>query len=124
MVTEEIFTEEFEEDFTEFLEETGMEEEFMEFLEEEGITAEEFFEEITEEEFNDELTEESFEEFSEPLEDIATEEEGVQEVASNEEKEVETEVAQNEKEKKVERPGCTSVIDERYLRDSVVVARR
>ena len=78
MVTEEIFTEEFEEDFTEFLEETGMEEEFMEFLEEEGITAEEFFEEITEEEFNDELTEESFEEFEEPLEDIATEEEGVQ----------------------------------------------
>jgi len=102
MVTEEIFTEEFEEDFTEFLEETGMEEEFMEFLEEEGITAEEFFEEITEEEFNDELTEESFEEFSEPLEDIATEEEGVQEVASNEEKEVETEVTQNEKEEEQE----------------------
>ena len=102
MVTEEFFTEEFEEDFTEFLEETGMEEEFMEFLEEEGITAEEFFEEITEEEFNDELTEESFEEFSEPLEDIATEEEGVQEVASNEEKEVETEVAQNEKEEEQE----------------------
>ncbi len=102
MVTEEIFTEEFEEDFTEFLEETGMEEEFMEFLEEEGITAEEFFEEITEEEFNDELTEESFEEFEEPLEDIATEEEGVQEVASNEEKEVETEVAQNEKEEEQE----------------------
>ena len=42
-VIEEVFTEEFEEDFTEFLEETGMEEEFMEFLEEEGITAEEFF---------------------------------------------------------------------------------
>ena len=102
MVTEEIFTEEFEEDFTEFLEETGMEEEFMEFLEDEGITAEEFFEEITEEEFNDELTEESFEEFSEPLEDIATEEEGVQEVASNEEKEVETEVTQNEKEEEQE----------------------
>ncbi len=102
MVTEEIFTEEFEEDFTEFLEETGMEEEFMEFLEDEGITAEEFFEEITEEEFNDELAEESFEEFSEPLEDIATEEEGVQEVASNEEKEVETEVAQNEKEEEQE----------------------
>ena len=102
LLTEEIFTEEFEEDFTEFLEETGMEEEFMEFLEEEGITAEEFFEEITEEEFNDELTEESFEEFSEPLEDIATEEEGVQEVASNEEKEVETEVAQNEKEEEQE----------------------
>jgi hypothetical protein len=101
MVTEEIFTEEFEEDFTEFLEETGMEEEFMEFLEDEGITAEEFFEEITEEEFNDELTEESFEEFSEPLEDIATEED-VQEVASNEEKEVETEVAQNEKEEEQE----------------------
>ena len=52
-IMEEIFTEEFEEDFTEFLEETGMEEEFMEFLEDEGITAEEFFEEITEEEFND-----------------------------------------------------------------------
>ena len=102
MMVEEIFTEEFEEDFTEFLEETGMEEEFMEFLEDEGITAEEFFEEITEEEFNDELTEESFEEFSEPLEDIATEEEGVQEVASNEEKEVETEVAQNEKEEEQE----------------------
>jgi hypothetical protein len=96
MVTEEIFTEEFEEDFTEFLEETGMEEEFMEFLEDEGITAEEFFEEITEEEFNDELTEESFEEFSEPLEDIATEEEGVQEVASNETEEMESEVIENE----------------------------
>ena len=73
-----------------------MEEEFMEFLEDEGITAEEFFEEITEEEFNDELTEESFEEFSEPLEDIATEEEGVQEVASNETEEMESEVIENE----------------------------
>jgi hypothetical protein len=89
MVTEEIFTEEFEEDFTEFLEETGMEEEFMEFLEDEGITAEEFFEEITEEEFNDELTEESFEEFEEPMEDIATEEEGVQTIAENENEGVE-----------------------------------
>ena len=107
MVTEEIFTEEFEEDFTEFLEETGMEEEFMEFLEEEGITAEEFFEEITEEEFNDELTEESFEEFEEPLEEIATEEESVSAVEDNEtetmdevsesnEVEEEKEVAKNE----------------------------
>jgi len=95
MVSEEIFTEEFEEDFTEFLEETGMEEEFMEFLEEEGITAEEFFEEITEEEFNDELTEESFEEFEEPLEDIATEEESVPEVVE-EEKETVEEVAESE----------------------------
>ena len=84
MVTEEIFTEEFEEDFTEFLEETGMEEEFMEFLEDEGITAEEFFEEITEEEFNDELTEESFEEFEEPLEEVSTEEESVPEIEENE----------------------------------------
>ena len=68
MMVEEVFTEEFEEDFTDFLEETGMEEEFMEFLEDEGITAEEFFEEITEEEFNDEqLTEESFEEFEEEM---------------------------------------------------------
>ena len=107
MVTEEIFTEEFEEDFTEFLEETGMEEEFIEFLEEEGITAEEFFEEITEEEFNDELTEESFEEFEEPLEEIATEEESVSAVEDNEtetmdevsesnEVEEEKEVAKNE----------------------------
>jgi len=95
MVSEEIFTEEFEEDFTEFLEETGMEEEFMEFLEEEGITAEEFFEEITEEEFNDELTEESFEEFEEPLEDIATEEESVPEVVE-EEKETVEEVTESE----------------------------
>ena len=95
MVSEEMFTEEFEEDFTEFLEETGMEEEFIEFLEEEGITAEEFFEEITEEEFNDELTEESFEEFEEPLEDIATEEESVPEVVE-EEKETVEEVAESE----------------------------
>ena len=95
MVSEEIFTEEFEEDFTEFLEETGMEEEFIEFLEEEGITAEEFFEEITEEEFNDELTEESFEEFEEPLEDIATEEESVPEVVE-EEKETVEEVTESE----------------------------
>ena len=116
MVTEEIFTEEFEEDFTEFLEETGMEEEFMEFLEEEGITAEEFFEEITEEEFNDELTEESFEEFEEPLEDIATEEESLSEVEENEtetvedvtesdEVEEEKEVAKNETEE--EKPDST-----------------
>ena len=84
MVTEEIFTEEFEEDFTDFLEETGMEEEFMEFLEDEGITAEEFFEEITEEEFNDELTEESFEEFEEPMEEVATNEESVPEVIEDE----------------------------------------
>ena len=96
MVTEEIFTEEFEEDFTEFLEETGMEEEFMEFLEDEGITAEEFFEEITEEEFNDELAEESFEEFEEPLESVATEEESVSEVEENETETVE-EVTESEK---------------------------
>ena len=102
MVTEEIFTEEFEEDFTEFLEETGMEEEFLEFLEDEGITAEEFFEEITEEEFNDELTEESFEEFEEPLEDISTEEESVPEVEENEtetmEEVTESEPVEEEKE--------------------------
>ena len=102
MVTEEIFTEEFEEDFTEFLEETGMEEEFMEFLEEEGITAEEFFEEITEEEFNDELTEESFEEFEEPVEEIATNEESVPEVVEDKEEAVEeptkTESIEEEKE--------------------------
>ena len=105
MMIEEVFTEEFEEDFTEFLEETGMEEEFMEFLEDEGITAEEFFEEITEEEFNDELTEESFEEFEEPMESLATEEESVQTIAENENetmeettesKPVEKEVASNE----------------------------
>ena len=84
MMMEEVFTEEFEEDFTDFLEETGMEEEFMEFLEDEGITAEEFFEEITEEEFNDELTEESFEEFEEPMEEIATNEESVPEVIEDE----------------------------------------
>ncbi len=103
MVTEEIFTEEFEEDFTEFLEETGMEEEFMEFLEDEGITAEEFFEEITEEEFDDELTEESFEEFEEPLEDISTEEEGISEVEENETETVEevTESEPVEEEKEV-----------------------
>ncbi len=103
MVTEEIFTEEFEEDFTEFLEETGMEEEFMEFLEDEGITAEEFFEEITEEEFNDELTEESFEEFEEPLEDISTEEESVSEIEENETETVEevTESEPVEEEKEV-----------------------
>ena len=96
MVSEEIFTEEFEEDFTEFLEETGMEEEFMEFLEDEGITAEEFFEEITEEEFNDELAEESFEEFEEPLDSVAKEEESVSEVEENETETVE-EVTESEK---------------------------
>jgi hypothetical protein len=120
MVTEEIFTEAFEEDFTEFLEETGMEEEFMEFLEEEGITAEEFFEEITEEEFNDELTEESFEEFEEPLEDIATEEESVPEVVEEEKETVEevTESESVEEEKEVatneteeEKPDSTETED-------------
>ena len=89
MISEEIFTEEFEEDFTSFIEETGMEEEFMEFLEEEGITAEEFFEEIIEEEFNDELTEESFEEFEEPMEEIATNEESVPEVIEEKEEAME-----------------------------------
>ena len=89
MVSEEMFTEEFEEDFTDFLEETGMEEEFMEFLEDEGITAEEFFEEITEEEFNDELTEESFEEFEEPMEEVATNEESVPEVIEEKEEAME-----------------------------------
>ena len=104
MMMEEVFTEEFEEDFTEFLEETGMEEEFMEFLEDEGITAEEFFEEITEEEFSDELTEESFEEFEEPMEEIATNEESVPEVieekeeAMEEPKSTETESITEEKE--------------------------
>ena len=89
MMVEEVFTEEFEEDFTDFLEETGMEEEFIEFLEEEGITAEEFFEEITEEEFNDELTEESFEEFEEPMEEVATNEESVPEVIEEKEEAME-----------------------------------
>lgn len=104
MMVEEVFTEEFEEDFTDFLEETGMEEEFMEFLEDEGITAEEFFEEITEEEFNDELTEESFEEFEEPMEEIATNEESVPEVieekeeAMEEPKSTEAEPIEEEKE--------------------------
>ena len=120
MVSQEMFTEEFEEDFTEFLEETGMEEEFMEFLEEEGITAEEFFEEITEEEFNDELTEESFEEFEEPLEDIATEEESVPEVVEEEKETVEevTESESVEEEKEVatneteeEKPDSTETED-------------
>ncbi|ASF00540.1 hypothetical protein [uncultured virus] len=110
MMVEEVFTEEFEEDFTDFLEETGMEEEFIEFLEDEGITAEEFFEEITEEEFNDELTEESFEEFEKPMEEIATNEESVPEVIEDEKETMEeptasesesveeepTEVAKNE----------------------------
>ena len=104
MMVEEVFTEEFEEDFTDFLEETGMEEEFMEFLEDEGITAEEFFEEITEEEFNDELTEESFEEFEEPMEEVATNEESVPEVieekeeAMEEPKSTEAEPIEEEKE--------------------------
>ena len=104
MMVEEVFTEEFEEDFTDFLEETGMEEEFEQFLEEEGITAEEFFEEITEEEFNDELTEESFEEFEEPMEEIATNEESVPEVieekeeAMEEPKSTEAEPIEEEKE--------------------------
>ena len=106
MMTEEIFTEEFEEDFTSFIEETGLEEEFEQFLEDEGITAEEFFEEITEEEFNEELTEESFDEFEEPMEEIATNEESVPEVIEDEEEameepttesmEEEQEVANNE----------------------------
>ena len=91
MIMEEIFTEEFEEDFTEFLEETGMEEEFMEFLEDEGITAEEFFEEITEEEFDDEPTTESFEEFEEEFEEIETVEESTPEVIETEEETVELE---------------------------------
>ena len=104
MMVEEVFTEEFEEDFTDFLEETGMEEEFEQFLEEEGMTAEEFFEEITEEEFNDELTEESFEEFEEPMEEVATNEESVPEVieekeeAMEEPKSTEAEPIEEEKE--------------------------
>jgi len=105
MMVEEVFTEEFEEDFTDFLEETGMEEEFMEFLEDEGITAEEFFEEITEEEFNDELTEESFEEFEEPMEEIATNEESVPEVIEDKEEAMEepksTEAEPIEEEKEI-----------------------
>jgi len=105
MMVEEVFTEEFEEDFTDFLEETGMEEEFIEFLEEEGITAEEFFEEITEEEFNDELTEESFEEFEEPMEEVATNEESVPEVIEEKEEAMEepksTEAEPIEEEKEV-----------------------
>jgi len=104
LMMEEVFTEEFEEDFTSFIEETGLEEEFEQFLEEEGITAEEFFEEITEEEFSDELTEESFEEFEEPMEEIATNEESVPEVieekeeAMEEPKSTETESITEEKE--------------------------
>ena len=105
MMVEEVFTEEFEEDFTDFLEETGMEEEFEQFLEEEGITAEEFFEEITEEEFNDELTEESFEEFEEPMEEVATNEESVPEVIEEKEEAMEepksTEAEPIEEEKEV-----------------------
>jgi len=97
-ITEEVFTEEFEEDFTEFLEETGMEEEFIEFLEEEGITAEEFFEEITEEEFNEEPTTESLDEFEEPMEELSENEESVSETSTDKEEKVETEVTQNEKE--------------------------
>ena len=112
MMTEELFTEEFEEDFTEFIEETGMEEEFMEFLEEEGITAEEFFEEIAEEEFNDEPTTESFEEFEEEFEEIETVEDSPSEIVENTEEtmevesepelEEEKEVAQNEPEQQEE----------------------
>tara|TARA_R100001594_G_scaffold35368_1_gene64754 strand:+ start:874 stop:2763 length:1890 start_codon:yes stop_codon:yes gene_type:complete len=102
VMMEEIFTEEFEEDFTSFIEETGLEEEFEQFLEEEGITAEEFFEEITEEEFSDELTEESFEEFEEPMEEIATNEESVPEVIEDEketmEESTESEPIEEEKE--------------------------
>ena len=102
MMTEELFTEEFEEDFTEFIEETGMEEEFMEFLEEEGITAEEFFEEIAEEEFNDEPTTESFEEFEEEFEEIETVEESPPETIETEEEtvelEAESEIIEEEKE--------------------------
>ena len=105
MMVEEVFTEEFEEDFTSFIEETGMEEEFEQFLEEEGITAEEFFEEITEEEFSDELTEESFEEFEEPMEEVATNEESVPEVIEEKEEAMEepksTETEQLEEEKEV-----------------------
>jgi len=96
MMTEEIFTEEFEEDFTSFIEETGLEEEFEQFLEEEGITAEEFFEEITEEEFSDELTDESFEEFEEPMEEIASNEESVPEVIEEKEETVEEPSADSE----------------------------
>ena len=104
MMMEEIFTEEFEEDFIDFIAETGMEEEFIEFLEDEGITAEVFFEEIAEEEFNEELTTESFEEFEEvetieesPSEIVTNEEEAMEEIAeSNPELEEESEVANNE----------------------------
>ena len=104
MMMEEIFTEEFEEDFIDFIAETGMEEEFIEFLEDEGITAEEFFEEIAEEEFNEELTTESFEEFEEvetieesPSEIVTNEEEAMEEIVeSNPELEDESEVPNNE----------------------------
>ena len=104
MMMEEIFTEEFEEDFIDFIAETGMEEEFIEFLEDEGITAEEFFEEIAEEEFNEEPTTESFEEFEEvetieesPSEIVTNEEGAMEEIAeSNPELEEESEVANNE----------------------------
>ena len=104
MMMEEIFTEEFEEDFIDFIAEAGMEEEFIEFLEDEGITADEFFEEIAEEEFNEELTTESFEEFEEvetieesPSEIVTNEEEAMEEIAeSNPELEEESEVANNE----------------------------
>ena len=99
MMTEEIFTEEFEEDFTSFIEETGLEEEFEQFLEDEGITAEEFFEEITEEEFNEELTEESFDEFEEPMEEIATNEESVPEVIEDEEEAMEEPTTESMEEK-------------------------
>ena len=98
MMTEEIFEEEFEEDFTEFLEETGMEEQFMEFLEEEGITQEEFFEEIAEEEFNDELTTESFEEFEEEFTETETIEESSPEIVETEEEAMEPEPEVEEEE--------------------------
>ena len=99
---EEIFEEEFEESFNDFIEETGMTEEFEQFLEDEGITAEEFFEEITEEEFSDELNEESFEEFEEPVEEIATNEESVPEVIESEEEGIETEATESEAEPELE----------------------
>ena len=98
MMTEEIFEEEFEEDFTEFLEETGMEEQFMEFLEEEGITQEEFFEEIAEEEFNDEPTTESFEEFEEEFTETETIEESSPEIVETEEEAMEPEPEVEEEE--------------------------
>ena len=95
-IVEEVFEEEFEEEFTEFLEESGMQEEFEQFLEDEGMTQEEFFEEIAEEEFNDEFTEESFEEFEEPMDEVATTEESSPEIIEDEEETVEETVAEPE----------------------------